>query len=100
MKSIYGDIPDVQICSQKKYLYGAIINLLYQREVGYPFLDNRIQTLINQVAGLNKLFNYQPEVLSIVSCLETARTNASQFRKAVLDAANLVNELKDGDDCA
>lgn len=97
MKSIYGDIPTEQIEMQKKYFYGAIINLLYQNEVNYPFLDNRIQTLINQISGMNKLFNYQPEVLTIVSCLENARVNKDQFRKSVLDAANLVNELKDGD---
>ncbi|HAU86152.1 MAG TPA: hypothetical protein DCW90_11855 [Lachnospiraceae bacterium] len=96
METIYGNIPNEQIERQKKYFYGAIINLLYQREVAYPFLDNRIQTLINQISGMNKLFDYQPEILTIVSCLENARTNDDQFRKSVLDAANLVNELKYG----
>lgn len=46
------------------------------------------------------MFNYQPEILTIISCLETARRDPSQFRKAILDAANLVNALKDGDDNA
>ena len=98
MNSIYGDIPSNQIQAQKRYFYGAIIVCLYQKENNDPFLDAHIQTLINQISGLNKLFNYQPEVLSIISCLETARTEPLQFRKAILDAANLVNSLRDGDE--
>ncbi len=98
MNSIYGDIPSNQIQAQKRYFYGAIIACLYQKENDDPFLDAHIQTLINQISGLNKLFNYQPEVLSIISCLETARTEPLQFRKAILDAANLVNSLRDGDE--
>lgn len=98
MNSIYGDIPSNQVQAQKRYFYGAIIACLYQKENNDPFLDAHIQTLINQISGLNKLFNYQPEVLSIISCLETARTEPLQFRKAILDAANLVNSLRDGDE--
>lgn len=98
MDSIYGEIPLNQIQAQKRYFYGAIISCLYQKENNDPFLDAHIQTLINQVGGLNKLFNYQPEVLSIISCLETARSEPLQFRKAILDAANLVNSLGDGDE--
>ena len=97
MNTVYGNIPQVQIVEQKRYLYGAIISCLYQKEDGYPFLDAHMQSLINQISGMNKLFNYQPEVLTIISCLETARSDSSQFRKAILDAANLVNALKDGD---
>jgi hypothetical protein len=71
---------------------------LYKKEEGYPLLDARIQTLINQVMGSNELFDFQAEILSIVAFLETARNNPSQFRKCVLDAANLVDSLKGGED--
>ena len=47
--------------------------------------------------GSNKLFNFQPEVLTIISNLETARKEPAQFRKCILDAANLVDALKGGD---
>ena len=97
MKNSYGNIPSSQIQKQKQYFYGAIIDLLYRKEEGYPFLDARIQTLINQIMGSNKLFNCQSEVLSIVAFLETARIEPSQFRKCVLDAANLVDTLNGGD---
>lgn len=96
----YNGIPASQIEAQKRYLYGAIISTLYERENNSPFVDAHIQSLINQISGLNRLFNYQPEILTIISCLETARENSEQFRKAILDAANLVNVLKGGEDDA
>ncbi len=97
MKINYEDIPVNQIEKQKQYFYGAIIDLLYRKESGYPLLDARIQTLINQIIGSNKLFGYQAEVLSIAAFLETARTEPEQFRKCILDAANLVDKLQGGD---
>jgi hypothetical protein len=97
MQITYTDIPSNQIDKQKKYFYGSIVDLLYKREEGYPLLDARIQTLINQIMGSNKLFGEQAEVLSIVAFLETARKEPSQFRKCVLDAANLVDTLRGGD---
>lgn len=97
MENCYGNIPSNQIDKQKRYFYGSIINLLYLWEDNSPFIDATIQTLINQICGSNRMFGYQPEVLTIVSNLETARTNPTQFRKCVLDAANLVDKLQGGD---
>lgn len=97
MQLNYSNISSNQIEKQKQYFYGAIIDLLYKKEEGYPLLDARIQTLINQIMGSNALFDFQPEVLSIVAFLETARKDSAQFRKCVLDAANLVDTLRGGD---
>ena len=97
MKNCYEDIPSNQIEKQKRYFYGAIINCLYLNEDNSPFLDATIQTLINQIGGSNRLFGYQPEILTIVSNLETARKEPTQFRKCILDAANLIDALKGGD---
>ena len=97
MKKNYSNIPLNQIEKQKQYFYGSIINLLYLREENSPFVDATIQTLINQILGSNKLFDFQPQVLTIVSNLEMARKEPTQFRKCVLDAANLVDTLKGGD---
>ena len=96
MKNIYENVPSNQIDKQKKYFYGSCIDLLYKKEEGYPLLEARIQTLINQILGSNALFDFQPEVLTIVSNLETARRDPIQFRKCILDAANLVDTLKGG----
>ena len=97
MRNCYENIPSNQIEKQKRYFYGAIINCLYLWEDNSPFVDATIQTLINQILGSNVLFGFQPEVLTIVSNLETARQNPKQFRKCILDAANLVDTLKGGD---
>lgn len=97
MKNCYEDIPSNQIEKQKRYFYGSLVDLLYKYDEGYPFLDARIQTLINQISGSNKLFGYQVEILSIIAFLEKARIEPSQFRKCILDAANLVDTLKGGD---
>ena len=97
MRDIYENVPSNQIEKQKRYFYGAIINCLYLWEDNSPFVDATIQTLINQILGSNALFGFQPEVLTIVSNLETARRNPIQFRKCILDAANLVDTLKGGD---
>ena len=97
MRNCYENIPSNQIEKQKRYFYGAIINLMYLKEDNSPFLDATIQTLINQIGGSNRLFGYQTEVLTIVGNLETARKEPSQFRKCILDAANLVDRLNGGD---
>ena len=89
----YGAIPTEQIQAQKRYLYGSIIDLLYRQEANYPLLDARIQSLINQINGLNSLFGYPPQIITIISCLEDARIHKEQFRKNILDAANLIDMI-------
>ena len=97
MRNCYENIPSNQIEKQKRYFYGSLINLMYLKEGNSPFLDATIQTLINQILGSNALFGFQPEVLTIVGNLESARQNPKQFRKCILDAANLVDKLNGGD---
>jgi hypothetical protein len=97
MRNVYENVPSNQIAKQKRHFYGAIINVLHLKDNNSPFVDATIQTLINEILGSNALFGFQPEVLTIVSNLETARQNPMQFRKCILDAANLVDTLKGGD---
>lgn len=97
MRTVYGDIPQSEIEKQKQYFYGAILNLLWLKDDNYEFLDKRIQTLINQISGSMKLFDSTPEILSIIAWLEDARVHEDQFRKNILDAANMVDKLKGGD---
>ena len=98
MRNSYDNIQSNQIKKQKCHFYGAMINVLHLHDANSPFVDATIQTLINEIMGSNKLFNYQPEVLTIVSNLEKARIDPSQFRKCILDAANLVDKLIGGGD--
>ena len=97
MRNVYENVPSNQIEKQKRYFYGAILDCLFKFEEDYPFLDNRLQNLINQIKGSNELFGYQPEVLSIVALLETARDDHGQLRNCVLNAISLVDKLNGGD---
>lgn len=97
MKNCYENTPSNQIEKQKKYFYGAILDVLYKSEEGYPFLDNRLQNLINQVKGSNELFNYQPQVLTIAALLQTAREDRTQLRNCIFSAINLVDQLEGGE---
>ena len=97
MRSGYENTPSNQVEQQKKYFYGAILYVLYKFEEGYPFLDNRLQNLINQVQGSNDLFGKQPQVLTIVALLKTAMEDRNQLRSCILNAINLVDTLQGGD---
>lgn len=97
MRNCYENIPSNQIEKQKKYFWGAILDCLFKYEEDYPFLDNRLQNIINQVKGSNELFGYQPEVLSIVALLQTAKDDHTQLRNCVFTAMSLVDRLEGGD---
>ena len=97
MRNSYENIPSNQIEKQKRYFYGAILDCLFKFEADYPFLDNRLQNLINQIKRSNSLFNEQPEVLTIVGYLETARVDQTQLRKCILKSIKLVDKLNGGD---
>ena len=93
MRTIYGDIPTSTITKQKQYLYGSIVDLLYKKDADYPLLDQRIQTLINQIWGSMSLFDNDSRLLSVIAWLEDARIHPEQFRKNILDAANMIDRL-------
>ena len=96
MRSVYDNVPSNQIEKQKKYLYGAIINVLYLYDANSPVVDSTILNLRDQVLGLNALFHFQPEILSIVGNLNAAREDHSRLRSCILSAANLVDKLQGG----
>lgn len=98
MRDIYDNAPSNQIEKQKKYFYGAILDVLYKFEDDYPFLDNRLQNLINQIEGSNEVFGEQPQVLTIAALLKTAKADHNRLRSCVLNAINLVDTLKGGED--
>ena len=95
----YGTLSPSQIKEQKKYLQKSIFQLIPFREENYKFLDARFTSLLQQFDGCNRLFNEQPEVITIMSLLEYARTEESfvKYRKAILDATALVDQIEDGD---
>lgn len=95
----YGALPSTQIHEEKIRLQGAIYKLLPYKEDGYELLDKYFESLLQRVSGLNNLFMQQPKVITLMSILEHARyeTDFTKYRKDILDACALVNEIKECD---
>ena len=95
----YGTLPPNQVKKQKEYLQKAIFQMIPFREEKYEYLDARFNSLLQQLDGLNRLFNEQAVIITIMSLLESARYEKDfvQYRKAILDATALVNKIEDGD---
>lgn len=95
----YGEISSSQVHKEKKRLQDAIYKLLPYKEEEYEFLDAYFVSLQQRINGLNYLFGEQVKILTLMSILESARyeTDFKKYRKAILDACSLVNEIKEGD---
>ena len=98
--NIYTEMPPSQIAAEKKYIRSAIYKLLPYKEEHYEYLDNYFNSVLQLLKGFNKVSGNQPEMVSIISMIEYARTEASDFteyRKAILDACGLVDKIKESD---
>jgi len=95
----YGVLPQQQLEQQKIYLKNSIFQLLYFKEEKYEFLDRRFMSILQQLDGLNKLLLNQPVIITIMCLLESAmhEDNFNKYRKAILDATSLVEQIKVGD---
>lgn len=99
MKFKYGTLPASQIHEEKIRLQGAIYKLLPYKEDKYEFLDGYFVSLQQRITGLNCLFGQQAQIITLMSILESARyeTDFKMYRKAILDACSLVDEIEEGD---
>lgn len=95
--NIYKEIPPTQIAAEKEYLRSAIFKLLPYKEESYEFLNSYFESVLQQLKGFNKISGFQPEVITIMSLIEYARTenNFQKYRKAVLDACGMVEFIKE-----
>ena len=96
----YTEIPPSQIAAEKKYIRSAIFKLLPYKEENYAYLDNYFSSVLQLLKGFNEISGYQPEVVSIISKIAYARTEAKDFddyRKAILDACGMVEHIKGSD---
>jgi hypothetical protein len=95
----YGTLPSSQIHAEKERLKDAIFILLPYKETHYEFLDTYFASLQRRICGLNSLLGEQAKILTLMSILESARyeTDFKQYRKAILDACSLVDEIEEGD---
>ena len=94
----YTEILPSQIAAEKKYIRSAIFKLLPYKEEGYTYLDNYFSSVLQLLKGFNKISGNQPEIVSIISKIAYARTEAENFddyRKAILDACSMVERIKE-----
>ncbi len=97
--NIYTEIPPTQIAAEKEYLRSAIFKLLPYKEESYEFLNSYFESVLQQLKGFNKISGFQPEVITIMSLIEYARTenDFQKYRKAILDACGMVEFIKESD---
>ena len=98
--NIYTEIPPSQIAAEKEYIRSAIFKLLPYKEESYEHLDNYFCSVLQLLKGFNKISGNQPEMVSIISKIAYAQTEAINFddyRKAILDACGMVERIKESD---
>ena len=97
--NIYTEFPPSQIAAEKEYFLSAIYKLLPYKEESYPYLDNYFESVLQQLIGFNKLSGHQPELISIISLIEYARSedDLTKYRKAILDSCGMVKLIKESD---
>ena len=98
--NIYEEAPPSQIAAEKKYIRSAIFKLLPYKEESYEYLNEYFNSVLQLLKGFNKVSGNQPEMVSIISKIAYAQTEAedfSEYRKAILDACGLVDKIKESD---
>ena len=101
--NIYIEMPPSQIAAEKEYIRSAIFKLLPYKEESYENLDKYFGSVLQLLKGFNKISGNQPEMVSIISKIAYAQTEAKDFndyRKAILDACALVELIKESDPSA
>lgn len=95
----YGTLPSSQIRKEKERLKDAIFILLPYKEESYELLDSYFVSLQQRLCGLNHLFGEEAKMITLMSIIEAARheNDLKLYRKAILDACSLVNEIGEGD---
>lgn len=100
--NIYKEVPPHQIAAEKEYIRSAIFKLLPYKEECYVYLDNYFGSVLQLLKGFNEISGYQPEVISIISKIAYARKvdDFDEYRKAILDACGMVEQIKESDPSA
>lgn len=108
MKYKYGEFSQEQIAGAKERLRKKIFFLLlyvdYRTAEEYKGVNvnKAFGNILSLIDGMNELFNRPPEIVLVMSYLEAAyieygkkHFNWRRYRKLILDAGNLVLEIKE-----
>lgn len=106
MKYKYGNLPNDQVDRYKIKLHKKLFWLILYKDpklykkYGYIDFEKYFTYLMGEIDGLNRLLSYPVQIIEIMSLLEEAHKiteqdvfNYGQYRKYVLDAHALIDEI-------
>lgn len=100
MEIKYGTVPTVQWNDHLYSLSKAVFLPLPFKEDGVENVDEYISSLILQLFGFNEMLGENKDVLTVIELLEGAKIELSReefnyklYRKAILDAYNLIKRI-------
>lgn len=100
METKYGTVTEEQVSEYKKQLHAMIHWLLVYKEKNYEDLDNYFSSVLFRINGLNSILNYPPNMLGLMTTLESARLenlnpeyDHKKYRKAILDAHAIIDRI-------
>lgn len=93
----YGIAPVTQFQDNEYDLINQIWKILPYKENNYEDIDTYITSLLFRISGLNELLYNPPELITVMSLLETVRTESEHkmYRKAILDCCNIIKRLQE-----
>lgn len=96
METVYGNVSEELISSNLDDLIGQIFKLLPYKESCNENLNYHFSTLLFRLCGLTKVLNNNPELITVMSILEAARTETDfkLYRKAVLDSCSILKKIQ------
>ena len=97
METIYGNISDTLISENIVDLISQVYKLLPYKEENYEGLDLHFSNILLRLSGLSHVINNSPELITVISILEAARTenNFYLYRKAILDSCSILERIRE-----
>lgn len=108
MDTIYGSFDMKQLDKYKVKLHKKLFWLILYKDpdlkgkYGYINFQKYFKRLMGEIDGLNQLLSYPPQIVEMMSLLQAAYTLTEKekfdyktYRKYVLDAHSLIDELKE-----
>lgn len=97
MDTLYGEIPNTLVADNINNLIGQVYKLLPYREENYYAIDSHFSNVLLRLSGLSNLTSDFPELVTVISILEAARTeeNFYLYRKAILDSCSILKRLQE-----
>lgn len=96
METLYGEISSSDIILNLSDLIGQVFKLLPYKESNNENLDYHFSTLLFRLSGLTHVLNSSPELITVISILDAARTETDfkLYRKAVLDSCSILKKIQ------